>query len=94
MAALLAHREGHVYLGRGLAFALFGSVGAALVPPGRYAPTRDVLMGSFAALLLVVAAAMARRMLIPARNAGHRHSTWTRPSSRSARPSCATVPER
>jgi uncharacterized membrane protein YfcA len=62
MGALLAHRAGHVHVGRGLAFALVGSVGAAAGATWSVHVGADVLMGSFAALLLVVAAAMVRRL--------------------------------
>lgn len=63
IGAALAHREGHVYAGRGLAFALLGSLGAALGATWSVHVDPTVLMGSFAVLLLVVAATMARRML-------------------------------
>jgi uncharacterized membrane protein YfcA len=61
--AVLAHRAGHVRVGRGLAFSLLGTVGAAAGATWSVHVAAHVLMGVFAALLLVVAATMARRLL-------------------------------
>jgi hypothetical protein len=67
--ALLAHRGGHVHVGRGLGFALLGTAGAAVGATWSVRVDPDVLMASFAVLLLVVAATMTRRLL---RNPGGR----------------------
>jgi uncharacterized membrane protein YfcA len=61
--AVLAHRAGHVYLGRGLAFSLLGTGGAALGATWSVHVAPAVLMTVFAGLMLVVAATMARRLL-------------------------------
>jgi uncharacterized membrane protein YfcA len=63
--AVLAHRAGHVYVGRGLAFSLLGTGGAALGATWSVHVPSQVLMALFAALLLVVAATMTRRLLRP-----------------------------
>jgi uncharacterized membrane protein YfcA len=63
MGMLLAHRAGQVYVGRGLAFALVGAVGAAVGATWSVLVDETVLMVSFAVLLLVVAGAMSRRLL-------------------------------
>lgn len=63
MGAILAHRAGHVYVGRGLTFATLGVPGAALGATLSVQVDPAVLMGSFAVLLLVVAALMTRRLL-------------------------------
>jgi uncharacterized membrane protein YfcA len=63
MGMLLAHREGQVYVGRGLAFALLGALGAAVGATWSVHVDPTVLMLSFAVLLLVVAGAMSRRLL-------------------------------
>lgn len=65
MGAVLAHRGGHVRVGQGLAFALLGSVGAAVGATWSVHVDPTVLMGSFAVLLLVVAATMIRRLVVP-----------------------------
>ena len=70
--AVLAYRAGHVYVGRGLAFSLLGTGGAALGATWSVHVHPDVLMGVFAGLLFVVAATMLRRLLrddVPARAA-------------------------
>jgi uncharacterized membrane protein YfcA len=67
MGAVLAHRVGHVRVGQGLVFALIGSVGASLGATWSVYVDPNVLMGSFAVLLLVVAATMTRRLLSPGR---------------------------
>jgi uncharacterized membrane protein YfcA len=61
--AVLAHRAGHVYVGRGLAFSLLGTGGAALGATWSVHVDPRALMTLFAGLLLVVAATMARRLL-------------------------------
>jgi uncharacterized membrane protein YfcA len=63
MGAVLAHREGHLYVGRGLAFSLLGTGGAALGATWSVHVNQRVLMTVFSALLLVVAATMTRRLL-------------------------------
>jgi uncharacterized membrane protein YfcA len=67
MGAVLAHRDGHVRVGQGLAFALLGAAGAAVGATWSVHVDPSVLMASFAVLLLVVAATMARRLLTPGR---------------------------
>ena len=67
MGAVLAHRAGHVRVGQGLAFALLGAAGAAAGATWSVHVAAHVLMGSFAVLLLVVAATMTRRLLSPGR---------------------------
>jgi uncharacterized membrane protein YfcA len=70
--ALLAHRAGHVYVGRGLAFSLLGTGGAALGATWSVHVDPQLLMTLFAGLLLVVAATMARRLFrdhVPTRGA-------------------------
>jgi hypothetical protein len=59
--AVAAHRRGNVFLGRGFAFALVGTVGAALGATWSVLVNPDVLLVSFAALMLVVAVVMLAR---------------------------------
>ena len=63
VAAVTAHREGHVLLGRGVAFGLLATGGAALGARAAVLVPGPVLMASFAALMLVVAGTMAWRRL-------------------------------
>ena len=56
--AVAAHRRGNVYVGRGFAFALVGTVGAALGATWSVLVDPDVLLVSFAVLMLVVALVM------------------------------------
>lgn len=58
-----AHRRGNVYVGRGLAFGLVGSAGAALGAVWSTAVDENILLVSFAALMLVVATVMLVRQL-------------------------------
>lgn len=64
--AVAAHRRGNVYVGRGFAFALVGTVGAALGATWSVLVDPDVLLVSFAALMLVVALVMLLRRGRPA----------------------------
>lgn len=56
--ALAAHRRGNVYVGRGFAFALVGTVGAAVGASLSVFVDPDVLLVAFAVLMLVVAVLM------------------------------------
>jgi uncharacterized membrane protein YfcA len=64
--ALAAHRRGNVYVGRGFAFALVGTVGAAAGATWSVLVDPDVLLVSFAALMVVVAVVMLLRRGRPA----------------------------
>ena len=59
--AVAAHRRGNVYVGRGLAFALVGTAGAALGATWSVLVDPDLLLVAFAALMLVVAVVMLAR---------------------------------
>lgn len=59
--AVAAHRRGNVYVGRGIAFALVGTLGAALGATWSVLVDPDVLLVSFAVLMAVVALVMLRR---------------------------------
>lgn len=61
--AVPAYRRGNVRLGRGLAFGLVGTGGAALGAVGSTRVDEDILLVSFAALMLVVAAVMLVKQL-------------------------------
>ena len=61
--AVTAHRRGNVYLGRGLAFGLVGSGGAALGAVWSTSVDENLLLVSFAALMLVVAVVMLVKQL-------------------------------
>ena len=56
--AVAAHRHGNVLVGRGFAFALVGTVGAALGATWSVLVDPDLLLASFAVLMLVVAVVM------------------------------------
>ncbi len=56
--AYAAHRQGRVYVGRGLAFGLVGTVGAAIGAVWSVRVDPNLLLVSFAALMLVVAVVM------------------------------------
>ena len=64
--AVAAHRRGNVLVGRGFAFALVGTVGAALGATWSVLVDPDVLLASFAVLMLVVATVMLARRGRPA----------------------------
>jgi len=76
VGGLAAYRAGNVLLGRGVTFGLVGIGGAALGAKASGLVPEPVLLGSFAALMFVVAALMAvrqlgaRREAAPARRAG------------------------
>ncbi len=74
VGAISAYRAGTVKLGRGVAFGVVAIGGAALGARASGEVSEDVLLASFAVLMLVVGALMAWRRL------GHRSST--RPDSR------------
>jgi uncharacterized membrane protein YfcA len=59
--AVAAHRRGNVLVGRGMAFALVGTIGAALGATWSVLVDPDVLLVSFAALMVVVALVMLLR---------------------------------
>jgi uncharacterized membrane protein YfcA len=59
--AVAAHRRGNVFVGRGMAFALIGTLGAALGATWSVLVDPDVLLASFAALMVVVALVMLLR---------------------------------
>lgn len=61
--AVAAHRRRNVYVGRGLAFAAVGTVGAALGATWSVHVDPNVLLVVFAALMLVVASVMLTRQL-------------------------------
>lgn len=61
--AYAAWRQGNVYVGRGLVFGAVGVAGAGLGATWSTRVDPDVLLGSFAALMLVVAGAMVVRLL-------------------------------
>lgn len=61
--AMLAHRAGQLRVGRGLAFALVGTVGAAVGATWSLHVDPTVLMTAFSVVMLVVAAMMTRRLL-------------------------------
>lgn len=61
--AVAAYRRGNVYVGRGLAFGLVGSAGAALGAVWSTLVAEDVLLVAFATLMLVVATVMLVRQL-------------------------------
>ncbi len=61
--AFAAHRRRNVYVGRGLAFAAVGTVGAALGATWSVLVDPNLLLVLFAALMLVVAAVMLVRQL-------------------------------
>ncbi len=63
IAAVAAGREGHVLLGRGVAFGVVALGGAALGAKASAHVSSDVLMGAFAVLMLAVGASMVVRQL-------------------------------
>lgn len=78
IGAVTAHRSGHLLLARGVTFGLVATGGAALGATLSGLVPSPVLMASFAALLVVVAAVMATRQL-----RGRREERRTgRPSTR------------
>lgn len=61
MGALTAHRAGHVLLGRGVAFGVVGTGGAALGATASTLVPDEVLLAAFSALMLLVGGVMAWR---------------------------------
>ncbi len=68
--AVAAHRRGTVYVGRGLAFALVATVGAAVGATWSVAVSPQVLLGAFSVLMLVVAVLMLVRQTRHVRRPG------------------------
>ncbi len=68
--AVAAHRQRNVYVGRGLAFAAVGTVGAALGATWSVHVDPDLLLVVFAALMLVVASVMLVRQVRDPRRTG------------------------
>lgn len=68
MAAITAHRAGHVLLGRGIAFGVVAIGGAAVGAAASEQVAQPVLLSAFAALLLVVAVIMVSRLARTRRN--------------------------
>ncbi len=78
IGALAAHRAGNVLLGRGVAFGAVAIGGAALGARASTHVREEVLLASFAVLLLVVGGLMAWRQLRHGK--GHRPQHAARPS--------------
>ncbi|HET7351437.1 MAG TPA: sulfite exporter TauE/SafE family protein [Marmoricola sp.] len=73
IAAVAAHRGGHVLLGRGVAFGVVGIGGAAVGARAATQVPSSVLLAAFAVLLVVVAAVMVVRQLRHRRTGTPRH---------------------
>ncbi len=74
IGAVAAHRAGNVLLGRGLVFGLVAIGGAVLGAEASTRVSEDVLLGAFAALMLLVGGLLARRQLRHGREGGPRHA--------------------
>lgn len=65
IGAVAAHRRGNVLLGRGVVFGLVGIAGAVVGADASRRVPESVLMGAFAALMVVVGVLMAYRLARP-----------------------------
>lgn len=74
IGAITAHRAGNVLLGRGLVFGLVATGGAVLGAAASSQVSEDVLLGAFAALMLLVGGMLAWRQLRHGRGNDARHA--------------------
>ncbi|HEY1116657.1 MAG TPA: sulfite exporter TauE/SafE family protein [Acidimicrobiales bacterium] len=74
IGAVTAHRAGNVLLGRGVAFGLVATGGAALGAVLSSRVSEDILLAAFAALMLVVGGLLVWRQLRHGRGGAPRHA--------------------
>jgi len=86
ISAVTAHRSGHVLLGRGLAFGALAIGGAAAGAKASAHVADDVLLASFAALMLLVAGLMVTRQVRLARQSRQARVTCLAGHSGAPRP--------